>query len=51
MEWIIKSMYQKHFLIPGGFKLSAYMTYIYVGAAVSGFVLLIFIVVLATRLK
>lgn len=42
---------KKHFLITGGFRLSAYMMYIYVGAAMAGFILLIILIVLATGLK
>lgn len=40
------------FLVTGGFSLSAYMMYIYVGAGVAGFILLIiFIIVLAAAHK
>lgn len=37
------------FLITGGFSLHTYVMYIYVGAGVAGFILLIIFIVVATR--
>lgn len=39
------------FLITGGFSLSTYMMYIYIGAGVAVFILLVIIIVLAATQK